>query len=116
MNKKNTNEPSMENEFYFQWHITERCNWRCKHCYHEDYKQEGELSSIQLISIIEKFEEALAAWGKKAAVSVTGGEPWIRADDVKNILERIEGSPYFNRVDLLTNNSLLTDEYCLYLK
>ena len=115
MNKKNTNEPSMENEFYFQWHITERCNWRCKHCYHEDYKQEGELSSIQLISIIEKFEEALAAWGKKAAVSVTGGEPWIRADDVKNILERIEGSPYFNRVDLLTNGSLLTDEDCLYL-
>jgi len=23
-----------------QWHITEHCNWRCKHCYHDDYLDE----------------------------------------------------------------------------
>lgn len=114
--KQNTSaEPSMENEFYFQWHITERCNWRCKHCYHEGYKPDGELSSAQLQDIITKMEAALKAWGKVAAVSITGGEPWIRAEDVKAIIDRLEASPFFTRVDLLTNGSLLDEDACAYL-
>lgn len=115
MNKNMTNEPSMENEFYFQWHITERCNWRCKHCYHEGYSPSGELSSVQLQEVITKMEHALNAWGKKAAVSITGGEPWIRAEDVIAIINRLQESPHFSRVDLLTNGSLLDDEACEYL-
>ncbi len=108
-------EPSMGNEFYFQWHITERCNWRCKHCYHEGYTPEGELTSAQLQDVITKMEHALKAWGKVAAVSITGGEPWIRAEDVKKILDRLETSPFFSRADLLTNGSLLDDAACSYL-
>lgn len=115
MKNNPTNEPSMENEFYFQWHITERCNWRCKHCYHEGYSPSGELSSTQLQEVISKMEHALRAWGRKAAVSITGGEPWVRAEDVIAIINRLQENPYFSRVDLLTNGSLLDDEACEYL-
>lgn len=115
MNTNQVNEPSMENEFYFQWHITERCNWRCKHCYHEGYSPTGELTSQQLQEVISKMEHALQAWGKKAAVSITGGEPWLRAEDVIAIINRLQDSSYFSRVDLLTNGSLLDDAACEYL-
>lgn len=115
MESRKNVEPSMESEFYFQWHITERCNWRCKHCYHEGYTPDGELTSAQLQDVITKMEHALNAWGKVAAVSITGGEPWIRADDVKGIIDRLEASPFFSRVDLLTNGSMLDDAACNYL-
>lgn len=108
-------EPSMQNEFYFQWHITERCNWRCKHCYHEDYSPKSELSSDQLLEVIAKMEFALKSWGKKGAISITGGEPWIREHDVKTIIDRLDKSEYFYRLDLLTNGSMLDDNACEYL-
>jgi radical SAM protein with 4Fe4S-binding SPASM domain len=108
-------ESSMQDEFYFQWHITERCNWRCKHCYHEGYKATGELTCDELLQILDIMEKTLRGWEKKAAVSITGGEPWLRKNEVKIILERMEKSDVFTRADLLTNGSLLDDDDCKML-
>lgn len=109
-------EPSMQDEFYFQWHITERCNWRCRHCYHETYEEHNELGSKELLAILARMEKALLGWGKKAAVSITGGEPWLRKDDVLAILQRMSTSECFSRADILTNGSLLNEEDCKLLR
>lgn len=40
---------NVNTEFYFQWHITEKCNLRCRHCYHDNYTSTNELNSDGLI-------------------------------------------------------------------
>lgn len=60
-----------ETSFTIQWHITERCNCRCLHCY-----QEGCISE----SSPERLERTLQAIDRffvdrKGIVTITGGEP-----------------------------------------
>ena len=70
----------------FQWHITERCNLRCAHCYQEDY-QATELPFQKLIEITKQFKALLDTLGRQTGVNqsrghinITGGEPFIRRD------------------------------------
>jgi radical SAM protein with 4Fe4S-binding SPASM domain len=86
----NSNVPMAEHvrprRFVLQWHITERCNLRCRHCYQEDYNT-PELSLDELLSIIEQFKELLGRLREETAprplrghINVTGGEPFVRED------------------------------------
>ena len=71
--KKVIQYPTIGDEFYFQWHLTERCNLKCLHC----YKNNETLSEIplkDLLVIVDKMEEDLAKWGKRGTLSLTGGE------------------------------------------
>lgn len=108
-------EPPVESEFYFQWHVTERCNWRCRHCYHTSYDSAGEFSEEQLLEVACRIEAALAVWGKEGAVSLTGGEPWLRSGAILKILAHFSIGGRVRRVDLLTNGALLDDDACVQL-
>lgn len=58
------------------WSITGRCNYRCKHCYMSAPEARyGELSQKEILQIVDE----LAACGI-FQVSLTGGEPLVRAD------------------------------------
>lgn len=105
-------ELTVDTEFYFQWHITERCNLRCRHCYHTSYASEGELTDGQLMEVAERLEAALKAWGRRGAISLTGGEPWLRRQAVLALVDRFAEGGVVDRVDLLTNGELLSDEDC----
>ena len=73
MTKNNQhNELYAEDEFYFQWHITEKCNLRCRHCYHDRYTSDNELELGQLIFIADKMDATLRKWDKIGTVSFTG--------------------------------------------
>ncbi len=84
--------PATHNKLYIpshmllQWHITERCNLRCTHCYQEGYAAK-ELSFNELLDVLEQFKDLLAFWrnqneGKplKGHITITGGEPFVRKD------------------------------------
>lgn len=64
-----------------QWHITERCNLRCTHCYQDSHSAGTELTFAQLLAILEQFLALLDAWGRLGAerprgfINLTGGEP-----------------------------------------
>jgi len=60
-------------EFYFQWHITEKCKLRCRHCYHENYSSDNELQTEELLDIAEQINNAVTKWGKLASLSLTVG-------------------------------------------
>jgi len=105
-------EPPVESEFYFQWHLTERCNRRCKHCYHSSYASTQELTDDQVLVVADRLLEALSAWDRAGAVSLTGGEPWLRGDLIMRLLDRFADAGRVERVDLLTNGVLLDDEAC----
>jgi radical SAM protein with 4Fe4S-binding SPASM domain len=111
-----SDELNIENEFYFQWHITEKCNLRCKHCYHADYTSSDELSLDKLISIADKIDSTLKTWNKKGALSITGGEPFIVRDKLFPLLRHIDSLKTIHHFDILTNGSLLDEAIILKLK
>jgi AdoMet-dependent heme synthase len=108
-------EAPVDREFYFQWHITERCNRRCKHCYHSSYDSFGELEDELLLTVADKLIDALKTWDRRGAIGLTGGEPWLRRDIAIRLLDRFQESDQIDRVDLMTNATLLTQEDCALL-
>ena len=99
---------SAEEEFYFQWHITERCNRACKHCY-QDGQGTPELEIADLLTIIDRIEQAVQKWGKKGTLSLTGGEPFVRRNDLHALMNRIDASACLTYYDILTNGSLISE-------
>lgn len=98
---------SLLNEFYFQWHITEKCNLRCKHCYHDNYTSANELNLDELKYIADKIDTTLKRWNKKGTLSITGGEPFVVKDKIFPLLHHINSLETIQYFDILTNGSLL---------
>ncbi len=80
-------------DFLIQWHLTERCNLRCRHCYQEG-RNPGELSSVEIYRVIEEISDMLQTWHENydldfsPSFNVTGGEPFLRTDFF-DILDRL---------------------------
>ena len=70
-------------DFFVQWHLTERCNLRCRHCYQEG-KASQEMSLAEIKPVVEEVAEMVQAWSDAYDLSftpsfnVTGGEPFLR--------------------------------------
>lgn len=99
-------------DFFVQWHLTERCNLRCRHCYQEG-KFSEELSSAEIGEVVEEIAEMIQAWSETYDISftpsfnVTGGEPFLRRD-LFEILETM-GRKGFD-LYLLSNGILIDRE------
>lgn len=79
---------SFPHKLTFQWHITERCNLRCTHCYQKSYGGE-ELNYEQWLDVLAQLEDLLDEWASssrtppRAHINVTGGEPFVHRDFVR---------------------------------
>lgn len=104
-------------DFLIQWHLTERCNLRCRHCYQNDTVR-GELSLAELRSALDEVVDTFHAWEDtygvpvRPSVNVTGGEPFLRAD-LPAILEQISRKSY--AIYVLTNGTLVDRERAVML-
>jgi radical SAM protein with 4Fe4S-binding SPASM domain len=86
------------------WYVTAACNQHCKHCWLNAGAQRGqELEEEQLMKI---FRE-LIDMGLEH-VKVTGGEPFLRWDRIKNILKFLIEHDIQIRIE--TNGTLLCGE------
>lgn len=101
-------ELGLQDEFYFQWHITERCNRACKHCYQGDHVSK-ELSFERLDEIASRMDEAAAKWGRIGTVSLTGGEPYIRKAELYDLAASLDRLDHIGYYDILTNGSLIDE-------
>ena len=64
----------MAKRFYLQWHITNRCENRCKHCYITDYNQpDVDWKTSQLI--LQDFSECCEKLEVEPHLVITGGDP-----------------------------------------
>ena len=97
-----------------QWHITERCNLRCAHCYQEAYSG-AELPFPDLLGIVRQYGNLLEALGRERALSpprghivVTGGEPFLR-DDFLDLLEILSARKERFGYSILTNGTLIDE-------
>lgn len=93
--------------FGFQWHITDHCNLRCKHCYQVKFDSSSELSLDKIKFIIDKI--SLTILDKFITVNVTGGEPFLR-EDFFDILSYIEDKKNFKEFNIITNATLIDVE------
>lgn len=104
--------------FHLQWHITERCNLHCKHCYSDPALLKNELSLQELIGILNQYVEQIEKWElpKRAVrISFTGGEPFIRKDFF-DLLEKCYENRNITQYGILTNGTLLNRSIIKKLK
>jgi radical SAM protein with 4Fe4S-binding SPASM domain len=109
--------PHMERGFIYphvlklQWHITDRCNLRCAHCYQDTYNSE-DLSYSQLLGIFEQYKGLIKQLNCESPfpvhghMTITGGEPFIRKDFL-DLLEGIHDNKEHIGFAILTNGILI---------
>jgi len=111
---KNTccGEPYVPDGLLLQWHITERCNLRCSHCYQDGYSGQ-ELDFGDLLNIMSQFKDLLKWWSRDSKrpavtghITVTGGEPFVRADFV-DLLEVFAANREHFSFAVLSNGSFI---------
>jgi len=104
--------------FALQWHITERCNWNCKHCYQSEDYIKKELSIEQLFNIFEQYISLIKKWNlpkNRATINITGGEPFIRKDFFQ-LVEKLGNNSNNLNWGILSNGSFLTKKIVKKLK
>ena len=106
-----------EKAISFQWHFTDLCNWRCTHCYHEAYQDQG-VDLERMKSIFHEFLEYaeknnIPPEGRR--VKLTGGDPFVRPDFME-FLAYLSSYRETCVLSILTNGSLLTEEKAQFLK
>jgi radical SAM protein with 4Fe4S-binding SPASM domain len=96
----------MEPEFYVQWHITNQCNLRCRHCYQDEFTNQRDLDAAGLRTISANLLRTIESWNKTACIHLTGGEPLLRPD-LFPLLENLNRSLSVEELGLITNGLLL---------
>lgn len=95
-------------DFGFQWHITDRCNLRCTHCYQEDYSDSNEPSLDDLRQVADEIIKTLSTWNKKGDIALTGGEPFLKRD-IFPLIDYLESFDEIVSIDLLSNGTLIDE-------
>jgi radical SAM protein with 4Fe4S-binding SPASM domain len=82
--------------------LTYRCNEKCVHCYCPQKQDQSELSSANLVALLDEFE---ALGGMQ--LQLTGGELFIRKE-TRDLLRHLQQRQFV--VSLISNLTLLDDE------
>lgn len=111
---------SMQNRLLLQFHITGRCNLRCKHC----YRTEGDVEILtysDVIGVIDGFLSLCKKYNdlhrikKRGHINLTGGEPFFRKD-IKDIIKYIGEHSSVLTYGILSNGSFIDGEMIQLLK
>lgn len=97
--------------FSFQWHITEDCDQRCKHCYTfsgGQKKKIDEMNFEQMMITLNNIEDFCRTFQREPYIFLTGGDPvlhkdfWRLMDEFKKrkISFTIMGNPFHLTTDV----------------
>ncbi len=103
--------------FKLQWHITERCNFRCRHCYQESYDT-PEMPYEKMIEVFDQYVALIKKWKiprNRAFLTITGGEPFLHKD-LFRFLGRVYKYSSILIWSILSNGSLIDCENIKILK
>jgi len=101
----------MEKEFAFQWHITDLCNLRCRHCYQDRFDSKRDISIDFWKKIILDVVLTLKLRGYESlSINITGGEPLI-SPLLFPIMDFLEELDFIKEVNLITNGISLKSSY-----
>lgn len=94
--------------FGFQWHLTDRCNRRCRHCYQNEHEQSlSEASASDRLKMADAIFAAMP--DEPVTVNLTGGEPLLMPDltDLMRHLERFEN---LSEINIITNGTIENEQ------
>lgn len=101
----------MEKEFAFQWHITDLCNLRCRHCYQDRFDDKRDMPIDLWKNILENICSSLKIRGYSSiSINITGGEPLI-SPIFSPLMGLLEEEDFIKEVNLITNGIGLMDFY-----
>ncbi|MBF0547420.1 MAG: radical SAM protein [Candidatus Riflebacteria bacterium] len=108
-------------KFLFQWHLNEKCNLSCSHCYQEN--QSGfDFPKSKIFYIFDQFKLLLEkefsfnpTAGDFAHINLTGGEPIVYDSFFEIVLEIAKNKDWL-KFGLLTNGTLIDDSIAVFLK
>ena len=73
----------MKQYFAFQWHITDDCDQRCKHCYifaEDSRKHLDAMSWAQMQAVVDNCEDFCEMYDQLPYFYITGDDPILHAD------------------------------------
>ena len=103
-----------------QFHITGRCNLRCKHC----YRMEGDverLSHEDVLTVFHQYEELRRSFNqargsrRRGHINLTGGEPFMRRD-MPELLQYLGAHRQEYSYGILSNGSMIGQDMIRLLK
>lgn len=94
--------------FGFQWHLTDRCNLRCAHCYQSDFSAAAERGLDELRRAADAIFEGLAGRADSVSINLTGGEPLL-LPHLFDLIDHVERLPGLAEVHLITNGTRTGD-------
>ena len=95
--------------FHVQFHLTDKCNLKCRHCYEGDRKIVNEWEYNELTKAIDELDTTFTKWNVEGEISLVGGEPMMYSH-LPEILRYIRKTKSISRIAILTNGTLLNDE------
>lgn len=96
-----------------QWHITDRCNLRCQHCYQESYRHHGpEFSEMKQIAqqIFALHRQVEGDNSIPLQLTLTGGEPCSHPDFPAS-LDYLASQPSTPSLAILSNGSSIDEQW-----
>lgn len=93
--------------FVMQWHITEACNLKCKHCYQEN-KKLSQLTKEQLFNTLDQYRILLKKLKMKGHINLTGGEP-ISCPFFFDLLDEFRKDENIYSFSILSNGTLINE-------
>src|SRR5512136_2084238 len=96
-------------QFFIQWHLTERCNLRCRHCY-QGREKVREMTASEVRREIDGANQMFQAWEEEHGIKVspsihfTGGEPFLY-NGLWDVIGYSRGKGY--RVAVMSNGCLI---------
>lgn len=89
-------------ELGFQWHVTDRCDGRCAHCYQTDFSERRELGLEGLLDVAARVFAGLV--DHRVAINVTGGEPFL-LPHLPDLLRALQSHEALDEVNVITNGT-----------
>ncbi len=105
----------MKDTFHIQWHITNLCNLRCIHCYHDDFSKNQDRSPEDLKAMFLNISNFLQEENKDLVIDITGGEPFLYKD-WKELFSYLYKNLCVKELGIITNGLFLDEEILNFLK
>lgn len=90
--------------------ITNRCNLKCKYCYHNFLSKEDniEFSEISAEIILKICNDVISFLNSPINITFTGGEPLLRAEDLLFVLDKLRlYKDKISCISIITNGTLI---------
>ncbi|RCK78568.1 MAG: Radical SAM domain heme biosynthesis protein [Candidatus Ozemobacter sibiricus] len=90
--------------FGFQWHVTDLCNRRCRHCYQSSFSRgAGETDAGGRRTLAAAILGAIP--DEPVAINLTGGEPLLLPDLI-DLMAHLESFPNLAEICIITNGTI----------